>query len=425
MGCHVQLFRLPEEVIADNIFCYLDLKSLVRVSQTCKRLRNCAYTDGNWKILCQRYWLLTERERSTWREDFIAWYIDLGRYMYVYGPIRRLWDRILGCVRIKSPAIYETLNGPPATEQALDDIEYRLQRPLPKELRCSYRICNGQNLKTSHSRETEYGLLGMLIANNYSVCEVLLSAEGILRNLSQENKRRNAVHFTNRFIYPPGLHSTCNGKPGFSMRVCLKDNGDVRIGNVCIQMDETDAVVPTFVYASNFTEWLEQLACRLESKALMVNEGKISQFNSSSEGPLEMKKVKLDVATVLIPEFSSLVKSNAKLMHAYQITMSMADGILPKYCCTLETRQLEITEHDAESNQRTQEVQGEGVIAGERPNLKPGTKFTFASWTPLTAIEGFMTGKFKFKSNFDQQCFSVPCPKFEFRCPQIKNFKFD
>lgn len=76
-------------------------------------------------------------------------------------------------------------SGPPATEQALDDIEYRLQRPLPKELRCSYRICNGQNLKTSHSRETEYGLLGMLIANNYSVCEVLLSAEGILRNLSQ------------------------------------------------------------------------------------------------------------------------------------------------------------------------------------------------------------------------------------------------
>ncbi|PIK40400.1 hypothetical protein BSL78_22753 [Apostichopus japonicus] len=99
----------------------------------------------------------------------------------------------------------------------------------------------------------------------------------------------------------------------------------------------------------------------------MVNEGKISQFNSSSEGPLEMKKVKLDVATVLIPEFSSLVKSNAKLMHAYQITMSMEDCILPKYCCTLETRQLEITEHDAESNQRTQEVQGEGVI-GKKPN---------------------------------------------------------
>lgn len=41
----------------------------------------------------------------------MEWFRDMGQYIHVYVPIRRLWNRILSCVQEKSPVIYRTLQG--------------------------------------------------------------------------------------------------------------------------------------------------------------------------------------------------------------------------------------------------------------------------------------------------------------------------
>ncbi|PIK40403.1 putative F-box only protein 3-like [Apostichopus japonicus] len=157
-------------------------------------------------------------------------------------------------------------------------------------------------------------------------------------------------------------------------------------------------VAPTFLYAENFIKWLESLANWLEDRELMVDEGRISQFVHEPDCWEETEKVRVSVATALVPEFSSLIISDVKLMHAYQITMSMDDCTLPKYNCTLQKRHWEITEYNEESNQPIQEVDGPGVI-GKHPTMQPGEKFTYASWTPLSTKNGYMTGWFTFRNN--------------------------
>ncbi|XP_071829602.1 F-box only protein 3-like isoform X2 [Apostichopus japonicus] len=396
------LCNLPDEVIADSIFSLLDYKSLARISQTCTKLRDCAYTEGNWKVLCRRYWLDTERERSqsSWRVNFMEWFRDMGQYIHVYVPIRRLWNRILPCIQEKSPVIYRTLQVPPTTEEMLNEIERRLTEPLPLEFRCSYRICNGQQLEGLSERDTQFGLLGTLSVYHYTVCEVLLSAESILAKLNETENETNVVDFTDRFVYVAG-RTVNNFHRGFSKRICLKQCGDVMPGSVCLQIDEMARVAPTFLYAENFIKWLESLANWLEDRELMVDEGRISQFVHEPDCWEETEKVRVSVATALVPEFSSLIISDVKLMHAYQITMSMDDCTLPKYNCTLQKRHWEITEYNEESNQPIQEVDGPGVI-GKHPTMQPAEKFTYASWTPLSTKNGYMTGWFTFRNNQEE-----------------------
>ncbi|PIK40402.1 putative F-box only protein 3-like [Apostichopus japonicus] len=144
---------------------------------------------------------LKEKSQSSWRVNFMEWFRDMGQYIHVYVPIRRLWNRILPCIQEKSPVIYRTLQAPPTTEEMLNEIERRLTEPLPLEFRCSYRICNGQQLKGLSERDTQFGLLGTLSVYHYTVCEVLLSAESILAKLNETENESNVVDFTDSYRY--------------------------------------------------------------------------------------------------------------------------------------------------------------------------------------------------------------------------------
>lgn len=64
---------------------------------------------------------------------------------------------------------------------------------------------------------------------------------------------------------------------------------------------------------------------------------------------------------------------------------------------------------------RLTEVRGEGVV-GEKPLLKPGGSFAYASGTPLATPSGFMTGSYRLVTS-DGDALEVAIPTFALDVP--------
>jgi ApaG protein len=78
---------------------------------------------------------------------------------------------------------------------------------------------------------------------------------------------------------------------------------------------------------------------------------------------------------------------------------------------TLMDRHWRITDADG----RQQEVRGPGVI-GERPTIKPGETFRYASGCPLATSSGLMVGEYRMVGE-DGQSFNVAIPAFSLDSP--------
>ena len=63
----------------------------------------------------------------------------------------------------------------------------------------------------------------------------------------------------------------------------------------------------------------------------------------------------------------------------------------------------------------TREVHGEGVV-GERPYLRPGEAFEYASGVPIAAPPGVMYGHYVFEDERGER-FSAPIPPFDLPAP--------
>lgn len=416
------LCDLPREVIK-VLLSYLDYKTICRVSQVCKQLQICAYEDGPWKSFCAKYWLDEDKRHpeKSWRENFIIQYEDLGRYIDMYADVKRLWNRIFAVLEQKLPRVLETLLGP-TTEENLNNLERLLGKPLPEEMRCSYRICNGQVVASRLLADTRFGLFGTFSVYNYNLSEVLLPVERIIENLQRGKVNKNYVEVTDRFLHAAGPEHP--GQHGFSKRVCLNESGSVKVGNVFIQVDDSEKPGASFLFGENFIHWIHRLAIQLESPRLIIDNGAMLQFEQDPDCVQETYAVKVSVATVFVPEFSSLGPTSPRLMFAYRVTMAMDKNKHPRHGCTLERRHWEIVEYVSEANQRTQTVDGEAVV-GYYPDIRPGGTFSYASWTPLTTRDGYMYGHFLFKNNSSGKIYDVVCPRFTFKCPEVKNFTFE
>jgi ApaG protein len=68
-----------------------------------------------------------------------------------------------------------------------------------------------------------------------------------------------------------------------------------------------------------------------------------------------------------------------------------------------------------DSNGKTKEVQGEGVI-GEQPMLGPGDSYEYVSGAPLNAPSGIMVGSYQMKKK-DGNMFIVDIPAFSLDSP--------
>lgn len=117
-------------------------------------------------------------------------------------------------------------------------------------------------------------------------------------------------------------------------------------------------------------------------------------------------KIKVNVATSYIKDQSKPEKDY--YVFSYTITISNEGPVAAR----LLARHWIITD----ANNRTQEVQGDGVV-GEQPRLKPGENFQYTSGTMLETPVGTMHGTYHMVLDNGQR-FDAEIPKFTLSMPR-------
>ena len=120
----------------------------------------------------------------------------------------------------------------------------------------------------------------------------------------------------------------------------------------------------------------------------------------------EKNKIIVEASPQYIESQSS--PNEGRYVFAYTITITNA-GITP---AKLLSRHWLITD----SNGKTQEVRGEGVI-GEQPYLKPGESFRYSSGAMIETPVGVMQGKYLLISDNGEN-FKAAIPKFTLSIPR-------
>jgi ApaG protein len=117
--------------------------------------------------------------------------------------------------------------------------------------------------------------------------------------------------------------------------------------------------------------------------------------------------INVEVETSYLEEQSE--PREQRFVFAYTVTVRN-DGDVP---ARLVSRHWIITD----SNGRTQEVRGEGVV-GEQPHLKPGQGFRYSSGTVLETPVGAMQGSYHMLGD-DGERFEAPIPAFRLAMPGV------
>jgi ApaG protein len=120
-----------------------------------------------------------------------------------------------------------------------------------------------------------------------------------------------------------------------------------------------------------------------------------------------MNQIKVDVTTQYIEEQSN--PEQDYYVFAYTITI-MNKGDKP---ARLLNRHWIITD----SNQKVQEVRGEGVV-GEQPYLKPGEQFVYTSGTMLETSVGTMRGSYEMVTD-EGDLFDAEIGEFVLSTPRV------
>lgn len=120
-----------------------------------------------------------------------------------------------------------------------------------------------------------------------------------------------------------------------------------------------------------------------------------------------MNKIDIDVQTQYIEDQSN--PEQDYYVFAYTITI-MNKGDEP---AKLLNRHWVITD----SNQKIQEVRGEGVV-GEQPHLKPGEQFVYTSGTMLETSVGTMRGSYEMQTD-DGVMFDAEIDEFVLSTPRV------
>lgn len=116
--------------------------------------------------------------------------------------------------------------------------------------------------------------------------------------------------------------------------------------------------------------------------------------------------IEVEVQTTYIEEQSS--PSDNRYVFAYTITIRNAGSVAAK----LLSRHWIITD----SNGKTQEVRGEGVV-GEQPHLEPGASFQYTSGTMIETSVGSMRGSYQMIAD-DGVEFDAEIPAFTLSIPR-------
>ncbi|TNF86322.1 MAG: Co2+/Mg2+ efflux protein ApaG [Gammaproteobacteria bacterium] len=120
-----------------------------------------------------------------------------------------------------------------------------------------------------------------------------------------------------------------------------------------------------------------------------------------------LNHIQVDVETRYVEEQSNPEQNY--YVFAYTITIQNKG----KQAAQLLNRHWVITD----SNQKVQEVRGEGVV-GEQPLLKPGEQFVYTSGTMLETAVGTMKGSYEMLAD-DGSRFDAPIDEFVLSTPRV------
>lgn len=381
--------KLPSEILLD-ILSYLDYKDLISLCIVNSRLNEVCVTDHLWKHQCWKYWNSSKlSHESNWKTHFSAYYMEHGRYVNCYKPIKEAWDKILLFMSKNYPYVRAAINVG-ASERELDEAETKLNLKFPDELRCSLRIHNGQRLTTM-------GLFGTMSIQNHFRSESLLD---ISTSTTCQSMFTNCIPLT-----------VCVDS-GVAQFLTLTDTNGMKKGTVFYPSDVHTSLGTrhfcAFISADSYLEWLTSFGRQLEAEEFLVD-SQLYRFCKVTQVQETTSYITVTVRTCFMPELSSMQPPN--FFHTYRISMSMADDAPKSEFCQLETRHWLVIDEDG----KEERVEGPGVV-GEFPIMRAGEVFSWTSATSFKTTYGTMKGYFTMRNLQTGAKVHIACPPFHMKC---------
>ncbi|KFM69163.1 F-box only protein 3, partial [Stegodyphus mimosarum] len=386
---------LPSELI-NQIFSHLDYNDLKNCKCLNKRFYALAKDENHWRELCKLYWLETSCPLGrTWEEHFAYWYRDMGLYIDCYANLKRTWEKIVTFFKINCPQIYQTIKSG-VSEEDLDVVEegLGLGQKLPIDMRCSYRIHNGQRL-------TSPGIMGSMSIPGHYKSESLLDLDTILVGFREREGLKGCIPLT------LCLHS------GLTQYLAVTDEDGYEPNTIFYPVQSESAhnrrSMDAFISGTSFQDWLSAHADHLANEDYVIIQDQPFRFLHDPAAEETTGYITVSVATCFLPEVSKI--NPPKFFHTYRITMTMSPDAPQSESCQLETRHWIITDDNGSEEQ----VDGPGVV-GEYPVMYPGASFSWVSSTSFSTTYGNMKGCFRMRNLQTSERSEVQCPIFHMKC---------
>lgn len=387
-----------------SILAYLNFKDLISCSKVNSSLNSICSHNSLWRTLCKKYWLDEEcPENLSWKQHFINWYADYGRYIHCYRKVKTVWNKFYKFLEANCPDIRHSVNNG-ASESELDDAEQKLKYKLPLDLRCAYRIHNGQTFES-------FGLLGSVTLSTYYRTETLLDVS-------------MACHYVQNGRGVEGcMPLTVCPYSGFSEYISLTDQYGLSLNHIyCRSRDDVSNFtsgrdIPFFISGKNFLSWFTNYVDTLISGGFSLDNGEIFRYYHPPDCVERTGPFQVSVSTCFLPDVSRI--NPPYYLHTYMITMQMDPNGSDSDSCQLKSRHWIITDE----NGYERRVDGHGV-AGEYPIMRPGASHTWVSCTTFKTTYGNMKGHFKMRNLQTGMLTEIACPTFHMKClPYVNVFE--
>ncbi|XP_078663333.1 F-box only protein 3-like isoform X2 [Branchiostoma floridae x Branchiostoma belcheri] len=387
----LNICSLPSDPLL-HVLSYLNYDDLCRCSCTCKRLKELAGEDELWKRQSSIWWLSSSCSSPTWRRHFKEQFKSLGRYIKSYRVLYKTWAQLETFLAERCPRLLTSIKAG-ATERELDEIEVKIRYPLPRDVRCSYRIHNGQKLVGP-------GLMGCMSISNHMRSEYLLDLQTASDCFQEYSGMFGCLPLT------LCIHTGC------SQFMALSEREGYLRGQVFYPSQDHVVLGPAsidqFISGNNFTDWFTTHVQRVVQGDYPIIQERIYKYLRDPDCIAVTNNVTVTVGTSFCPELSTV--NPPHYFFTYRIRMSMDKSVSPEEACQLDRRYWLITNADGWVDQ----VEGPGVV-GEFPIIRPGTTYEWTSCTTFNTPTGTMRGYFTMHYLKTGQPLKVECPIYHMR----------
>ncbi|GAB1606879.1 F-box only protein 3 isoform X1 [Argonauta hians] len=385
--------HLPAETLV-HIFSYLDFKDLVSCCQVCRHFFAVHFDEFLWRNHCGKHFLKeTCPKDKSWKTYFKELYIINGRYLPEYSRIKKAWNTIEDFVETYIPALRGCLPGG-ASEEELCEAEDYMGCPIPKHLRCSLTIHNGE----LHNKY--FGVWGMTQIVDHTVCEKLLPLDSI------------KMSYTDQGILQGCCQLTECSRSNVCQYLVVSEKSDLPLGTVFYHIHYIQRA-NVFIAANSYLQWITQFADSLQHQRFSVIHNKMYRFyHEPGTVAVTDNMFSVKVSTCFHPERSMISTTGPpEFFFSYRITMSMFEDAPKSKSCQLISRHWVSTDE----NGVEEHISGPGVV-GYYPIMRPGAEYSWVSCTTFNTTYGNMVGFFTMITDSTKEQIRIQCPRFHMKC---------